>query len=655
MKSTKYLKYDFSERYYFLLISVLLTLLFLSSNVYSKEIVKIGTYENPPKIFTDETGKVSGFWAEITNYIAEEEDWKIEWVHGTWDECLTRLEANEIDIMVDTGLTPEREKKYLFSNEVVQLSWTRIYKTIGSDIENVLDLEGKKIGGLKNSFDIEGPGGLRKILNNFEIGSEIIQMGSYAAVFRALEEKTIDAGIVDKDFGNLNDKNFNILITPIIFQPAKMLYAFNKNSVKSEAFKNKIDAIVRELKNDKNSVYYTALSYFFGSAQEKFKLPDWVMLSFVSSLGIVLISIVSLLFANFYSKRLVNIRTMELSLEFERRVKAEKTIRKSEALYKDIVELGNIAIVVDDIDGKFLYFNKRFSDLFGYSEDEMKKQSHNSLIHADDIEMVSDIHRNRIQGEKVPSNYEFKGLKKDKTVVYIHISVSNVIKKDGRIIGSRSYLLNITERKKMEEALRESEENYRTMIEQSNDMIWTLDKEGNFTFFNTRSEEITGYFFKDWEGKSFAPLIVEEDLPKVTEVFMSTLKGQPGNYEVRIFGKKGQIIILSVNTAAMLKGGEIIGTVSFGRDITARKKAEGELRHSEENFRNIFQSVPESLLAVDKQIEVLKSNNAFAKLISNYAPELNMSEDELKQKILTELRKQSRKSNRGIIEISAVT
>ncbi|MCK4359955.1 MAG: response regulator [Candidatus Cloacimonetes bacterium] len=95
-------------------------------------------------------------------------------------------------------------------------------------------------------------------------------------------------------------------------------------------------------------------------------------------------------------------------------------------------------------------------------------------------------------------------------------------------------------------------------------------------------------------------------------------------------------------------------TAHLSDEITERKQVEKALRQSEENFKNIFQSVPESLLAVDKQIEVLKSNNAFANLISKFAPELNMSEDELKQKILSELRKQSRKTKHGIIEISAV-
>jgi len=190
--------------------------------------LKIGTYENSPKIFTKENGEISGFWADITKYIAQQEDWGIEWVHGNWDQCLQRLENNEIDIMVDVGVTPSRQERFAFSNETVLLSWTRIYTSTGSDIQTVLDLEGKKIAGLKGSFDLEGPEGLRAVAKKFEIECEIIEMDNYLNVFQALEDDEIDAGITDKDFGNINDMNFNIEKTPIILQPVSYAICFLK-------------------------------------------------------------------------------------------------------------------------------------------------------------------------------------------------------------------------------------------------------------------------------------------------------------------------------------------------------------------------------------------------------------------------------------------
>ncbi|MBU1261517.1 PAS domain S-box protein [bacterium] len=137
---------------------------------------------------------------------------------------------------------------------------------------------------------------------------------------------------------------------------------------------------------------------------------------------------------------------------------------------------------------------------------------------------------------------------------------------------------DIAKRKLMEEALRSSEEQYRTMIEYSNDMIWTLDREGNFKFFNKMSEEISGYPLEDWLGKSFAPMLLPEDLPRIQKVFQETMSGKSQQYEVSVKRKDGSIFLLSVNTAPIFKRGEVIGTVSFGRDITERKKAEEELQ-----------------------------------------------------------------------------
>jgi PAS domain S-box-containing protein len=150
----------------------------------------------------------------------------------------------------------------------------------------------------------------------------------------------------------------------------------------------------------------------------------------------------------------------------------------------------------------------------------------------------------------------------------------------GNTIGILGIFWDITEHKQIEEALKESEERYRTIIEYSNDMIWTLDTEGRFLFFNKRSEEITGFKLQDWQGKSFAPLIEKDDLPKVIEVFHKSLNGEPQQYEVSVKKQDGNNIILLVNTAPIYSKGKIVGTVSCGRDITERKKAEEQIKET---------------------------------------------------------------------------
>jgi PAS domain S-box-containing protein len=158
----------------------------------------------------------------------------------------------------------------------------------------------------------------------------------------------------------------------------------------------------------------------------------------------------------------------------------------------------------------------------------------------------------------------------------------------GNTIGILGIFWDITERRQIEEALKESEERYRMIIEYSNDMIWTLDTQGGFLFFNKRSEEITGFKFKDWQGKSFAPLIEKDDLPKVIEVFHKTLCGEPQQYEVTVKKVDGSKLILLVNTAPIYSKGEVIGTVSCGRDITERKETEEQIKESLRACLNIL-------------------------------------------------------------------
>jgi len=259
------------------IILIIFLIIFSATSLAAKEKLhlKIGTYENSPKIFTDENGEISGFWADITKYIAKHENWEIEWIHGTWDQCLQRLENNEIDIMVDVGLTPSRQERFDFSNETVLLSWTRIYKKMGSDIQTILDLGGKKIAGLKGSFDLEGPEGLKVVTKKFEVDCEILEMEDYLKIFQALENNEIDAGITDKDFGNINDINFNIEKTPIIFQPAYMQFAFSKDSKLTPYLIEKIDFQIKELKKENNSIYYRSLDEYL-SGQEKITIfPLW--------------------------------------------------------------------------------------------------------------------------------------------------------------------------------------------------------------------------------------------------------------------------------------------------------------------------------------------------------------------------------------------
>ncbi|MCD4818389.1 MAG: PAS domain S-box protein [Candidatus Cloacimonetes bacterium] len=179
---------------------------------------------------------------------------------------------------------------------------------------------------------------------------------------------------------------------------------------------------------------------------------------------------------------------------------------------------------------------------------------------------------------------------------------------------------NVQERTK---ELQHSEEKYRTMIENSNDMIWTLDTKGNFLYANKKSEDITGYKLKDGMGKPFIPIILEEDLEMVQNIFLDTLKGNSNHYEIRIHDvTQKKIITLSVNTAPIVKDEKIVGTVSFGRDITERKQTENKILKLKEFNEAIVTNLSEGIIVENNDGIINFANPAMLRMLGYKNDEL---------------------------------
>ena len=155
--------------------------------------------------------------------------------------------------------------------------------------------------------------------------------------------------------------------------------------------------------------------------------------------------------------------------------------KKAEELYRDLVERAGIAILIDDQEGKIKYANRRFAEIFGYSQDEIKKLSIRSVVHPYDLEKVMKYHLGRIKGKKVPSRYEFKGIRKDGSTIYLEVSAVP-LKEEGRIIGSRAYLWDITERKKAEKEIKDTLEKLRKNLNATiNAIALTVEARDPFT------------------------------------------------------------------------------------------------------------------------------------------------------------------------------
>jgi len=189
------------------------------------------------------------------------------------------------------------------------------------------------------------------------------------------------------------------------------------------------------------------------------------------------------------------------------------------------------------------------------------------------------------------------------------------------------------ENARLYQSLRASEQEYRTLVEYSTELIWTLDTEGHFTFINQLAEEVSGQKVKDWIGKSFAPLIAPpEDLPRIQQIFLETLGGKVQSYEVGVYRPDGSVFHLSVNTTPLYRDGQVVGTISFGRDVTAQKEAEVVLRRRMAELSALFsvssalrsaKDVEEmQLIILNETIKVVDADNGAIFLVNKMTGEL---------------------------------
>lgn len=136
---------------------------------------------------------------------------------------------------------------------------------------------------------------------------------------------------------------------------------------------------------------------------------------------------------------------------------ATRALEESENRYKDLVEKSGVAIVVDDNEGKIIFFNKDFAKLFGYSTKEIRSKAREELIHPDSLHKVIDYHGSRMEGETRPEQYQVKGIRKDSSEFWLEVKTTT-LKDEGKIVGTRNYMWDITERKEVERRLKQSNE-----------------------------------------------------------------------------------------------------------------------------------------------------------------------------------------------------
>lgn len=301
----------------------------------------------------------------------------------------------------------------------------------------------------------------------------------------------------------------------------------------------------------------------------------------------------------------------------------EKKLAKSEELYRLIAESTSdvISLTTFNLHPVYTYISSSVKASTGYEPEELLGKSPFEFIHPDDKKKLFPVLKNYINakikklltGKEFPTTKRIEFRFKDKEGNWRYLqSVVN-------IAGNKLLFItrDITEFKKAEEKMKQSEKKYRTLFDNMPGAYYRTDKEGNFLIINPEGAKLFGYnSLEDILGKNIAQHFYFT--PEERKKYLQELEKNKGNlkdFELTLKKKDGSPLVISDTSHYYYnEEGNIAGVEGIFMDITERKKVEEGLRKSQQEFISLFKSSPEALVYVNEKSNILDINSQFTKL-----------------------------------------
>ena len=280
--------------------------------------------------------------------------------------------------------------------------------------------------------------------------------------------------------------------------------------------------------------------------------------------------------------------------DISERRRVEERLREYERVVEGLEEM----IVAVDRDYRYVIANRSFLNHRGMVKEQVLGRRVDEVVYDEAFQSVVKPKLDEcFQGKAV--EYEMKYTypklgERDLLISYFPIEGPTGVDRIACI------LRDITERKRAEETLRDAKEFSENLIRTANVIILSLDMGGNVTLFNQAAEEITGYTFAELKGKNWSILVSRDRFPHVWEEFDRLVAGTASQtFENPILTKTGEERYIAWRNNPVKVNGRAVATISFGNDITQRRRAEEALRRSEENYRLFISQSSEGIFRED--------------------------------------------------------
>lgn len=310
-----------------------------------------------------------------------------------------------------------------------------------------------------------------------------------------------------------------------------------------------------------------------------------------------------------------NSRLLIVWHDITERVKAERALKESQHLFSKAFRASPVAMTISMLeDGLRLDVNDAWVEMIGYTREEALKKTANELqVWADPQDRVKFIDGLRQDGSV--RGFEAKLHAKDGRQLDTLLFSEKV-----EIDGMECVLVvvyDITKRKKAEEALRESEKRFKSLVESTNVVPWEFDPAVmRFTYVGPQAVSMFGYSVEQWMSEGFWESVIHPDDREITveTCMVATRKGEDHDFEYRLIKADGQVCWVRDVVSVIMKDGEPVGLRGILIDVSERMKARHALEHSEQRFKDIVEISSDWIWECDADLRFTYLSERFAEV-----------------------------------------
>ncbi len=257
----------------------------------------------------------------------------------------------------------------------------------------------------------------------------------------------------------------------------------------------------------------------------------------------------------------------------------ESDLRDCEEIYRTIFESANDALILIDKKGRVKDVNNKLMEISGYDKAELVGEHLTSLNNILPLKSSAAVTKNFakiISGIQTPT-YQVEMINKSGRLMQVEVNAVT-LKKDGKIVGDLAILRDITEQKRTEETLRESEYRYRDLFEGTNDLIQSVSPEGKFRYVNDAWLKTLGYDKEEVAYLKISDIIHPDCQEHCDMLFRQLMAGKEiGSFETAFVSKVGGKVLVEGNVNCRFKDGKPVYTRGIFRNVTERKRIEEQM------------------------------------------------------------------------------